>query len=140
MASAHNVVTVTPAKEMQRERNKEVTARIHKLLAADPKYRDDDNLLMNRVQHDEIVAMGKDPKAIPIFDFFRFRIQNLITDEDTITRLRRKVQEEHPETRGERYKKRQSKQAEVQDDIRNLGEHMKNSQGSLPYSGWAHQH
>lgn len=122
-----NQAHISPSKEQQRERNKEVTARIHKLLASDPKYRDDDNLLMNRVQYDEIISMGLDPKQVPVYDFFRFRIKNLITDEDTITRLRRKVQEEHPETRGEKYKKRQAKQAEVQDDLRDLGSHMHNN-------------
>ena len=99
---------------------KDLTSQIQKLLTIDIRYRDDDNLLINRVQKDEVASMGLDPKNVSLYDFFRFRLNNQVTDEDTITRLRRKVQELHADTRGDNYKKRQSKQLDVRGDMREV--------------------
>jgi DnaJ-class molecular chaperone len=53
-----------------------------------------------------------------IRDFFKLRLDKVITSEDTITRCRRAVQEYYPETRGLKYKARQSKQIEVIDNLK----------------------
>ena len=69
-----------------------LTTKVHDLLITDTRYRDDDNLLVNRVQKDELANMGLNPANVTVYDFFRFRLNKQITDEDTITRARRKVQ------------------------------------------------
>ena len=99
---------------------KELTAIIHQLLIHDPRYRDSDALLVNRVQRDELINMGLDVGSMSLNDFFRIRYEKKISSEDSITRLRREVQEYYPETRGDKYKKRQSKQAEVQEDLHDV--------------------
>lgn len=96
---------------------KRLTDNIKALLLDDPRYRDSDSLLVNRVQRDELLLAGKDVKTLTVYEFFSIRMNKQITSEDTITRLRREVQEYFPETRGEKYKTRQSKQVDVIGDL-----------------------
>jgi DnaJ-class molecular chaperone len=112
-----------------------LTTKVHDLLITDTRYRDDDNLLVNRVQKDELANMGLNPANVTVYDFFRFRLNKQITDEDTITRARRKVQELNPETRGDKYKIRQSRQIEVQLEIKNIKPNQTNAIMCLDCNG-----
>ena len=120
--SKQTTATTLTAQEraVKKAKIKELTAKIHQLLTDDPRYRDSDALLVNRIQRDEIIAQGLDVDTMKLTDFFRIRFDKKISSEDSITRLRREVQEYYPETRGDKYKKRQSKQADVQDDLHDV--------------------
>lgn len=104
----------------KRSKLKELTAKIKTLLTTDTRYRDSDSLLVNRIQRDEMIEKGYEVNGMSLNDFFRIRVENKVSSEDSITRLRREVQEYYPETRGHKYKGRQSKQGEVQDDLRDI--------------------
>lgn len=107
-------------KAKKRGRLKELTTKIKDFLVNDPRYRDDDALLINRVQRDEVIASGIDAATLSFNDFLRIRVEKRVTSEDTITRLRREVQEYYPETRGDKYRKRQGKQTDVVDDLHEI--------------------
>jgi len=107
-------------KSKKRAKLKELTAKIKDLLTTDPRYRDSDALLVNRIQRDEMIACELPVNTMTLNDFFRIRMERKISSEDSITRLRREVQEYFPETRGDKYKKRQSKQSDVQEDLHEI--------------------
>jgi hypothetical protein len=106
-------------------RIKHLTENIKNLLLTDARYRDSDSLLVNRIQRDELMSAGKDVRTLTVYEFFTIRLNKQITSEDTITRLRREVQEYFPETRGLKYKSRQSKQVEVIDDLHKVEDSIK---------------
>lgn len=95
-----------------------LTEKIKDLLLTDARYRDSDTLLINRVQRDELVSKNISIETATIRDFFKLRLDKVITSEDSITRCRRAVQEYYPETRGLKYKARQTKQIEVIDNLK----------------------
>ena len=86
------------------------------------KYRDNDNALVVRIWWDEVIAKGFAPEQLTITEFFILYRDEKITSADTITRARRKVQEENEHLRGNSYIDRQNKQEEVKDEIKILGE------------------
>lgn len=124
-----NTTTVSfQEKSKKRAKLKELTAKIKDLLTTDPRYRDSDALLVNRIQRDEMIACELPVNTMTLNDFFRIRMEKKISSEDSITRLRREVQEYFPETRGDNYKKRQSKQADVQEDLHSVEDAILNKQ------------
>lgn len=116
----------------KKEKVRELTATIRQLLLTDPRYRDNDGLLVNRIQRDEIIALNLDANTMTLNEFFRIRMEKKIPSEDTITRLRREVQEYYPETRGDNYKKRQSKQIDVRDDLHDVENEIVSKQAQEP--------
>ena len=114
--------TTITAQERAKKRMKlkELTSKIQKLLTTDPRYRDNDALLINRIQRDEMIVAGLPVDNMSMNDFFRVRLDKKVSSEDSITRLRREVQEYYPETRGDKYKERQSKVVDVVDDLHEI--------------------
>jgi hypothetical protein len=108
----------------KREKLKELTATIKNLLITDVRYQENDALLLNRIQRDEMIASGLDVNAMSLNDFFRIRLDKRVSSGESITRIRREVQEYYPETRGDNYKKRQSKQADVISDLHEVENHI----------------
>ena len=108
----------------KREKLKELTNKIKELLATDVRYRENDALLVNRMQRDEMISQGFDVNVMSLNDFFRIRLEKKVSSGDSITRIRREVQEYYPETRGDNYKKRQSKQIDVQSDLHEVENHI----------------
>lgn len=104
----------------------ELTSTIKQLLYKNPRYRDNDRLLCTRVQKDELRKQKINPKNISTSEFFKLREDHKVTCEDTITRLRRKCQQEYPNTRGKKYKKRQNKALRVQEDMEGMKRGMRN--------------
>lgn len=91
------------------------------MLEANPKYRDSDRMLVTKFWSDELNAMGIDSKSRPIRDFWlMYRDDWKFTTSDTITRCRRKANEDYPKTRGLSYKPRKEKVKEVQEEIQTL--------------------
>jgi hypothetical protein len=115
----------TQERTKKRAKLTELTAKIKQLLLNDKRYRENDALLVNRIQRDEMIALNLDVNTMSLNDFFRIRIDKKISSEDSITRLRREVQEYFPETRGDNYKKRQSKQVDVQGDLHEVENEIK---------------
>lgn len=87
----------TLADEKARE---ELSQKIKELLISDARYRDNDALLINRIQRDEAVTYGR-INEMNINDFFMLRIEGKVSSEYYIVSLRKEIQEKFPETRKE---------------------------------------
>jgi hypothetical protein len=98
---------------------------IKDLMLSDKRYRDNDALLVNRIQKDELEQQNIDLRFISAYDYFKIRLNKTVSSESTILRARRKVNEHFPETRGLSYKSRQAKQVDVIDTVREIGKEMK---------------
>lgn len=112
------------ARAKKRDQLKELTTKVKDLLTHDVRYRENDALLVNRIQRDEMIAQNFDVNVMTLNDFFRIRLEKKVSSGDSITRIRREVQEYYPETRGENYKKRQSQQADVIEDLHEVENHI----------------
>lgn len=84
------------------------------------RYRDDDNLLVASIWWHELTKMGLNGYNLSTFDFMTLYQQQKLTSADTITRARRKIQEENPELRGKSYRVRHVSAEKVKKDLRNL--------------------
>ena len=65
-----------------------------------PETRDNDNILLAKIWWDEV------PTGSNIYHFFERLIDSELTNFESIRRCRQKLQEENPELRGAKYKKR----------------------------------
>ena len=97
---------------------------IKSLLIEKEAYRDDDELLTARVWFDELkYELAVDPYTESSVAFMQLYSKGKITTADTITRARRKVQEENKELRGNNYVERKGKkQQEVKYGLRNIND------------------
>ncbi len=86
-------------------------------LKTDPRYRDDDEMLVARFWHNEVVAKGGDTKCILAWDFLSLYAKGKLTSADIITRARRKIQEENPELRGSKWNERHKDADNVRNNI-----------------------
>jgi len=76
---------------------------VRELLKTKPSLKDDDNRLTTHIWFRELQELGIDPHNTPITEFLKKYADNKITVAPTLTRIRRKLQEEEPEFRGEKY-------------------------------------
>lgn len=93
---------------------KKVGDLVMSLLKNDKRYRDSDKKLSAKIWAIQYGGMEK-LKEMSAFDFLCEYVKdetNLISQE-SIGRARRKIQEENPELRGEKYTKKQEEQADV---------------------------
>ncbi len=90
------------------------------LLIAKQDYRDSDSLLVVRMWYDELKLSHINAKDITAIQFMEMYRDEKLTSADTITRARRKVQEENISLRGKSYKERQKKQEEVIQQLKSL--------------------
>jgi hypothetical protein len=93
---------------------------VYSLLSDDPRTRDDDNLLCVIIWSRLFKKMGFDVRQEKAYDFLLAYLNNKLVAADTITRARRKLQEENILLRGNKYQERQRKQAEVRSQLGNL--------------------
>ena len=75
--------------------------RIKKLLAAEWRYRVSDTKLMARVWYDDLVAQGKDVSNMTGVEVLLELQSGNLTNWETATRVRRKLQAKHKELRDE---------------------------------------
>jgi len=75
--------------------------RIKKLLAAEWRYRVSDNSLMARVWYDDLVAQGKSVSNMTGVEVLLEIQKGNLTNWETATRVRRKLQAKHKELREE---------------------------------------
>ena len=83
-------------------------AKVKALLEEKNIYRDDYNALLARVWWDEI----KNSSDMSAMDFLYLLKAKRISHPESIMRVRRKIQEEHPILRGKTYKQRKTKEVE----------------------------
>jgi hypothetical protein len=87
------------------------------LLTQYPTFRDSDEQLVAWIWGLEMNAKGYSTGTLPTQKFLRILADGQLTSSDSITRMRRRVQEEFVELRGEKYSKRQSNQEKVKKDL-----------------------
>ena len=102
---------------MQINKIKEMQVVVEDLLHQYAHYRDSDTRIIAHIWMRQLGGL-ENMKSISLYDFFQLWIENKnIVAPDTITRSRRKVQEENPELRGELYYQRHQLKEEVKNNI-----------------------
>ena len=80
-------------------------------------FKDNDNQLVAWFWKLEMEKMGYPSSTTPTAHFLKIMAVGRLTSSDTITRVRRLIQEESPELRGKKYEERQAKQSIVKKDL-----------------------
>jgi hypothetical protein len=80
-------------------------------------FKDNDNQLVAWFWKLEMEKMGYPSSNTPTANFLKLMAFGKLTSADTITRVRRLIQEENPELRGKKYEERQAKQSIVKKDL-----------------------
>ena len=91
--------------------------RVTKLLRIRSHLRDNDRRLTCNIWWDSV----PNPQSITFKDFTDLYVKGKIPESDSITRCRRKVQEEIKELRGEVWEKRHDLEKMVREEIKELG-------------------
>jgi hypothetical protein len=104
----------------KKKRLVEVADHVLALLVKDERTRDDDQLLCCMVWSQICAKKGVDVRTQTAYDFLISYYRNELPLADTITRARRKIQEEHPLMRGKKYNERQNKQEQFVAQLREL--------------------
>jgi len=98
----------------------DISALTLKILTEDERTRDDDQLLCAMIWSRLAIKQGHDVRKETAYNFLLLYVENKLVSADTITRARRKIQEERPSLRGKKYVERQKKQAQVINELRTL--------------------
>ncbi len=93
---------------------------IYELLKSDPTLRDNDNKLLAGLWELEFAFNGLDINQFSASGFLDLLEDGHFSKPEAITRCRRKLQELHPELRGQKYYQRHQHQTEVIDQVRNF--------------------
>jgi hypothetical protein len=102
---------------MQVNKIKEMQVVVEDLLHQYAHYRDSDTRIIAHIWMRQLGGL-ENMKSISLYDFFQLWIDNKnIVAPDTITRARRKVQEENVDLRGKTYKKRKEQSKDVKKNI-----------------------
>lgn len=80
------------------------------LMEKDKRYSDNDNSLCARIWANELVLMGMESRNISAYEFLCLYATDKLTNSDSVTRARRKLEEEIPELRGNTYDVRHSRE------------------------------
>ena len=93
---------------------KELQSKVKRLLESKEAYRDSDAALMARMWYDDYDRLGLGIRKDENFVSFLIALKDgLLTNWDSATRCRRKVQEQFPHLRGFKYKFRKENAAEA---------------------------
>lgn len=96
---------------------KKINDEVFELLLKYPHLRDDDEALVANIWHRELSSMDIDSNELNTYGFFKLYSSKKITRADTITRARRRLQEENELLRGETYNQRQKSQSDVKKQL-----------------------
>ena len=91
--------------------------RVTGLLTAKSDLRDNDRRLTCNIWWKSV----PNPKLLMFEDFIKLYIDGKVPESDSITRCRRKVQEENEELRGESWDLRHGLEDEVKEELREIG-------------------
>jgi len=98
---------------------KDVKSKVEELLKNNPNTRDSDNLLVATYYFYE--EGGKEAlQNKTAYEFLKNMSSGKLTSFESISRARRKIQEQNPYLRGKNYKERQEMSEEVRENIKNL--------------------
>jgi hypothetical protein len=98
---------------------KDVKSIVEELLIKNPKTRDSDNLLVATYYFYE--EGGKDfLQNQTAYDFLKKMSDGKLTSFESISRARRKIQEQNPLLRGNNYKERKENSDDIREKIKNL--------------------
>ena len=86
-------------------------------LEAKPLLRDSDNKLVCRIWNNLLEAKGSNPKEASAHDLLCLISQDKLPSFESISRARRKIQEQYPHLRGNTYKQRQNESKIYRDNI-----------------------
>ena len=102
---------------MQINKIKEMQVVVQDLLQQYEHYRDSDTRVIAHIWMRQLGGL-ENMKSISLYDFLQIWIENKnIVSPDTITRARRKVQEENVSLRGKSYKQRKEQSNKVKENI-----------------------
>lgn len=96
---------------------KEITKKVVEVLRREPAYRDSDEKLTACIWYLQMKADGKDLEKLSAIEFMHLYAEKKLVLGDTITRCRRKAQQDHPELRGDTWQARHKNQAKVKKDL-----------------------
>ena len=91
--------------------------RVAAILLKHPETRDNDRMLCVYYWQQQLLDTGRNPNSMDIADFFMAYTFTDLSDAQTITRLKRKLQMERPQFRGNKWAERQAKQDKVKKDL-----------------------
>ena len=91
---------------------------IREVLAYRADLRDSDSRLITHIWYKEAEQLGIELKNISGYDLLKYLQSETFTSTESIRRSRQKVQEQHAETRGQKYLERQAKANEVKEFYR----------------------
>ena len=90
-----------------------VKDKVIELLRQNPMYRDDDNKLIARIWFHEF----ENCPGTEATDLLKALAQGKLTSSESIRRSRQKIQEEHPELRGTKYKIRHEEAEKFKEEL-----------------------
>lgn len=91
--------------------------RVAAVLLKYPETRDNDRMLCVYYWQQQLLDNGRNPSNMYMADFFMAYTFTDLSDAQTITRLKRKLQMERPQFRGNKWAERQAKQDKVKKDL-----------------------
>jgi hypothetical protein len=95
----------------------DLQGRIAKILEASPEARDSDEILTTEIWSMELAEMGY-TLTIPIYKFFNMINRDRVSSMKTIERHRRKLQELHPNLRGQKWDSRHRDAETIKTNLR----------------------
>ena len=100
------------------ERILSITEIVLKVLKEVPEARDNDELLRFKVHAEQLKSIRA--QGYPLDDYARLCISRQFASHESIRRARQKLQELHPELRGQTYRKREMLETEMRQTIKSL--------------------
>ena len=94
-----------------------VKDRVKALLEKHPHLRDSDNKLIATIWKQDLLNCNEDPSNMTAYSFLMLYSRALLTNSETIRRVRQKIQEENPGLRGTVNEARQKEGEEVRKTI-----------------------
>lgn len=95
----------------------QVKDRVKALLEKHPHLRDSDNKLIANIWNQDLLNMKIDPFQMVAMSFLNLYSKQLLTNAETIRRVRQKIQEENPDLRGTVNEARQKEGEAVKKEI-----------------------
>lgn len=96
---------------------KKLREKIIEIFRKYPSYRDDDLKLISYIWYYQLKKMNYDPDKITAMQFLKLHSEDKIANSESITRCRRKIQEDIPELRGKLWKPRHRNENKIKGDL-----------------------
>ena len=96
---------------------KNLKDKVAKLLLDHPHLRSSDERLAADIWYFQLIEMGKRPSTMTAMQFLELFSKKELCSYESISRVRRKLQEENPQLRGSNYAARQAHQLDVQNQL-----------------------